>query len=451
MPRPRQSKALSVWMNGERVGLWHTRTGGSHTFVYADSWLASPLARPISLSLPLRPSNEPFREGVESFFDNLLPENRAIRERIQRRFRTTGSSAFDLLEAVGRDCVGALQLLPEDAVPGNLSTITGERFNEIQVADLLTSSLSDRNDNDGAASDHFRISLAGAQEKTGLLWHDNAWHRPTGTTPTTHIFKLPIGTGPHGIDLSTSVENEWLCGRILKAYGVPTAESQIWNFGDFKVLVVERFDRRLSSDKTWWLRLPQEDLCQATGTPPGIKYEVDGGPGIRAIMDLLQGSSRAEQDRKDFLRTQVIFWLLAAIDGHAKNFSVFLLPQGSYELTPRYDVLSAHPVIGHGRGKLSTHKAAMAMAVLGKNRHYRLQEIECRHWLETARRCGFAGMREIIDQLVGETPKVVAEVRTQIPEAFPERIAETILTGLTSQAAQLAEGLSVISFQGERN
>jgi len=96
------------------------------------------------------------------------------------------------------------------------------------------------------------------------------------------------------------------------------------------------------------------------------------------IMDLLQGSLRADEDRRSFLRTQVIFWLLVAIDGHAKNFSLFLLPQGDYELTPRYDVLSAHPVIGHGRGKLSAQKATLAMAVLGKNRYYRIAEIlEC--------------------------------------------------------------------------
>ncbi len=157
MPRPRQSRALSVWMNGERVGLWETPARGGHVFVYADSWLGSPHARPISLSLPLRPSNEPFRDGVGSFFDNLLPDNRAIRERIQRRFRTPGTDAFDLLRAVGRDCVGALQLLPEDAAPGKVSAITGERLSPARVAALLSRSLADRSPSDAAGDDHFRI------------------------------------------------------------------------------------------------------------------------------------------------------------------------------------------------------------------------------------------------------------------------------------------------------
>ena len=166
-------------MNGERVGLWRTPTRGTHTFAYDDRWLGSPHARPISLSLPLRPSGEPFRDGVEAFFDNLLPDNRGIRERIQRRFQVPSIAPFDLLQAVGRDCVGALQLLPEDALPGDLSRITGDRLGSAQVAQLLAATLADPRDGDPPSEDHFRISLAGAQEKTALLWHEGARHRPT--------------------------------------------------------------------------------------------------------------------------------------------------------------------------------------------------------------------------------------------------------------------------------
>ncbi len=172
--------------------------------------------------------------------------------------------------------------------------------------------------------DSFRISLAGAQEKTALLWHEGAWHKPTGATPTTHIFKLPMGVSPHGIDLSTSVENEWLCAQIVGGFSIPVAPCQMATFGDYKTLIVERFDRKLAPDDAWWLRLPQEDFCQATGTPPAYaSTRNEGSPGIRKIMELLLGSQRAEEDRRDFMRTQLLCsrWLLAAIDGHAKNFS----------------------------------------------------------------------------------------------------------------------------------
>src|SRR5262249_53309909 len=108
--RPKNSRALSVWMNGERVGQWRRTATGAQEFVYAESWLSSGAGRPLSLSLPMR--TEPLRNGVAEYFENLLPDSRRIRERIQRRFGAVSSGAFDLLREIGRDCVGALQLLP---------------------------------------------------------------------------------------------------------------------------------------------------------------------------------------------------------------------------------------------------------------------------------------------------------------------------------------------------
>jgi serine/threonine-protein kinase HipA len=292
------------------------------------------------------------------------------------------------------------------------------------------------------AGDDFRISLAGAQEKTALLWHKNAWHRPTGATPTTHILKLPIGGNPQGIDLSTSVENEWLCAQVVEAFGIPVAPCSMETFGEQRALVVERFDRRLSLDGKWFMRLPQEDFCQATATAPASRYESDGGPGIEKIMDLLRGSEKAQEDRHDFLRTQLVFWLLAAIDGHAKNFSIFLQAGGAFRLTPRYDNLSAHPMLGHGRGKLSPHKIRMAMAVRGKNRHYRWKEISARHWVETAKRCGVSEMKAIMEEVIARTPKAVEQATKRLPRKFPNQIAETIITGTVNAARLLGEQMA---------
>ncbi len=443
MGRPSKSRTLTVWMNGERVGDWRRPSGRGQEFLYAESWLSSSAARPISLSMPLRPSREPYRDWVEAFFDNLLPDNRQIRERIQRRFHTASIGAFDLLTEIGRDCVGALQLLPEGQDPDEVRKITSEPLSRDQVAELLHRSLGEPFARGADVDDTFRISLAGAQEKIALLLREGSWHRPTHATPTTHILKLPLGLNPQGIDLSTSVENEWLCSQIVRAYDVPVATCVIETFADFKVLAVERFDRRLSADSTWYLRLPQEDFCQATQTPPGLKYESDGGPGIAKMMELLLGSELAQQDRHVFMRTQVVFWLLAAIDGHAKNFSVFLLPAGGYRLTPCYDILSAHPVLGHGRGKLSAEKIKMAMAVQGKSRHYRWKEIQGRHWIETARRCGFGGMPTVIEDVIARTPDVVEQVRRVIPRGFPSEIADSTLEGLRSGSETLKADLSL--------
>ena len=75
------------------------------------------------------------------------------------------------------------------------------------------------------------------------------------------------------------------------------------------------------------------DICP-TGKPPGAKYQSDGGPGLLDIARLLQNSETREDDLQALLKAQLLFWLLAESDDHAKNFSLFLLPGGSYRLTP---------------------------------------------------------------------------------------------------------------------
>jgi len=427
-------------MNGELVAEWRVNPHGEHELRYAESWLSSDAARPLSLSLPLRPAGHPYRgERVSAFFDNLLPDNDVIRRRMQARFSTRSVDAFDLLAQVGRDCAGALQLMLKGELPPDPTHVVGVALDETQIEQVLGGIFVAPLGHRAGEDDDFRISLAGAQEKTAFLYHGGRWKKPSGATPTTHIFKLPIGkTKALGIDLTTSVENEWLCHEVLKAFDVPIAPCEMATFGAQRTLIVERFDRRWSTDGTWLVRLPQEDLCQATATPPGRKYERDGGPGIETIMDLLLGSRVAAQDRVDFFRTQVVFWLLCAIDGHGKNFSVFIEAQGQYRLTPRYDVISAYPVLGHGKGKLPTQKVKMAMAVSGRNRHYRWSEIRRAHWEETANRCGLSvDGSDLIDELVGQTSRVVERVRGAMPRDFPASVVEPILEGLATSSEAL--------------
>jgi serine/threonine-protein kinase HipA len=356
---------------------------------------------------------------------------------MQRRFRVPSADPFALLAEVGRDCVGAIQLLPEDDVPEGVRDIRCEALSAADVERILDDTLIAPMGQQDAGE--LRISIAGAQEKTALLWHADAWQRPLGTTPTTHIFKLPLGMMPQGIDMSTSVENEWLCARVLAAYGIEVAHSDIRCFGKHKVLVVERFDRRLAADRQWIMRLPQEDFCQATATPLALKYQSDGGPGIVEIMDILLGSERAADDRMSFLKTQLVYWLLCAIDGHAKNFSLFLLPAGRYRLAPRYDILSAYPILADG-GPFNERRLKMAMAPIGeKDRHYHWDKIHYTHWLATARRCGMLEfMTGLIDEVIDRTPEVVASVSAQLPPDFPPELAQAILGGIERAAAKLA-------------
>src|SRR4051812_1564032 len=441
MTRPTHSRALSVWANGERVGVWRIPARGPMEFSYDAAWIASPAGRPLSLSLPFAPGNLAHKgPRVLNYFDNLLPDSEVIRKRIAQRYQTETLDAFDLLQAIGRDCVGAVQLLPEDDVPEHVDRIEGTPLSEAEIETMLTRTVS--TPTLGAADqsdDDFRISLAGAQEKTALLWHEGQWKRPHGATPTTHIFKLPLGlVGNKLADLSTSVENEWLCLRILRAYGLPVANTEVVTFGKQRVLSVERFDRQLHSSGQWLLRLPQEDFCQVYGVPSHRKYENEGGPGVLDLARVLQQSVAAAQDIETLLASQILFWMLAAPDGHAKNFSIRLLAGGQYRLTPLYDVMSIWPVEGNGPNQWSWFKARLAMGMWSRSKHDAFREVQRRHFNTMAVKCSYGAHAEpLIRRLIDETPDVIARVSAELPERFPAKIAERIFKGLRSSAAKL--------------
>jgi serine/threonine-protein kinase HipA len=437
---------LAAWMNGQFVGSWSVDRG-SHRFSYDEAWLASPKRRALSLSLPITPTREVRGPAVANYFDNLLPDNERIRQRLARRYKTGSIEAFELLQAIGRDCVGALQLLPEGAAPEGWHRIDGAPLTEAQVAALLRAVPSDTVLGQGADDEDLRISLAGAQEKTALLFHRGRWHRPRGATPTTHILKLPLGLvgGSRRLDLGDSVENEWLCAQILAALGLPVAPAAIGQFEDQKALVVTRFDRSLqpadADGPAWIARLPQEDLCQAMGRSPSMKYEKDGGPSLADCLRLMQGSDDPH-DTTFFALTQLSFWLMAATDGHAKNYSLFLQPGDTYIATPLYDVLSIFPYVGDGANQFRWRKTELAFALRSKNVHYTLHTIQARHWHGFAMSYGGAAVWAEMQALVERVPAALARVEAALPKDFPEKTWQLIAKGMGEQAQRFRTGLS---------
>src|SRR6266853_1762822 len=319
-------------MNGERVGEWGTLRGVRAPFFrYEKSWANSPHGRALSLSLPETADREVRGPAVEYYFDNLLPDSAELRSRIRTRFKTRSSDAFDLLTAIGRDCVGAVQLLPPNDEPLGWDRVDAAPLTEEEVERTLRD-----------------VTVA---------------------TPTTHILKLPFGIiGGFRGDFSDSVENEWLCAQVLRELDLPVADAAIARFGEQRALVVTRFDRRWIGVDTaevqkkrfqprkgaWIARLPQEDLCQAMGLPHTLRYEADGGPSIPEALGLLANSEHPVRDQTNFVLAQLAFWLLGATDWHGKNFSLHHRTGGTYGMTPLYDVLSAWPIIGHGKNHLAT-------------------------------------------------------------------------------------------------
>jgi serine/threonine-protein kinase HipA len=424
MGRKKTSATLNIFMNGLPVGILKRTSSNMLELIYDDQWLESDMHRPISLSLSLF-SKKHRGDTVRYFFDNLLPDNQQILDRIQARYKIGKSDSFEILAEIGRDCIGAIQLTPNSGAIGDIRHITSKPQSDADIADTLRNYRLKPLGMD--ESEDFRISLAGAQEKTAFLLLEDKWHLPTGSTPTTHIFKQPIGKiEANNIDLSESVENEWLCHLILKAFGLPVANMEMHTFENTKALVVERFDRQWASDDSWIMRLPQEDFCQASGTSPAVKYESDGGPGIKDIMALLQGSSSADNDRYTFMKSVFLFWVLGATDGHAKNFSIFLEPEGRYRLTPLYDIISIYPLMA--KKQIHSSKVKMAMSVVGTKKKYIWERIHVNNWIRTADACNFSteAMHEIIQNVLTSMDNVIEKVQSQLPAAFPAHISEPI-------------------------
>jgi serine/threonine-protein kinase HipA len=432
MPRPKRHIPLNVLLNGRLVGHLNKSSAGAIDFQYDTGWLAWEHAMPVSLSLPLR-EDRYIGQPVIAVFENLLPDNDAIRRRLAASMQAEDSDAYSLLAVIGRDCVGALQFVREGVDAGPVGEVRGEEVTDEQIAETLkqlgTVPLG------VTAESEFRISIAGAQEKTALLREGDRWCKPLGATATTHILKPEIGKTRSGLDLTLSVENEHLCMKFASALGLPVAKTTIEHFAGQRVLVVERFDRSWIGGGRL-LRLPQEDCCQALSVPPDTKYQADGGPGMHEIINLLKGSDDPEADQKVFLKAQICFWLLAATDGHAKNFSVFLHPGGRFRLTPLYDIMSAQPNLD--ANEIRKNKLKLAMSV-GDQRHYVIDTILPRHFVQTANRSGVSTevVTALFEELLEDVPKALEKVRTELPSGFPEKLVESISHAVVSRLDHL--------------
>ena len=432
MGRKRQHIPLNVFLNTRLVGQLNREKSGASSFAYIDTWLEWQHAFPVSISLPLRDDKFTGTQ-VTAVFDNLLPDNETIRKHVAERVGASGIDAFSLLAEIGRDCIGALQFLPDGVDPQPLNQLTGTPLTDTQVSKMLSeldaAPLGIRREN------NFRISIAGAQEKTALLYHKGQWIEPSGPTPTTHIIKPQIGRLSNGMDLSNSVENEYLCMKFIGACGLQTANVEIAQFDSHKALIIERFDRKWT-DNGLLARLPQEDCCQALSIPPTRKYQNEGGPGIVDIMALLRGSDEPGKDRYDFFKAQILFWLIGATDGHAKNFSLALFSQGRFRMAPLYDILTLQPSFDNRQIPRRDFKMAMRV---GNSNQYNVEKILRRHITDTAHQAGFSHqlLNDLIEDIANTHESALNRIAESLPEDFPDNLIESISEAIKHRLPKL--------------
>lgn len=431
MARPSSKRSLDVWMNGRLVGDYTYSASTGVSFQYDKDWLDSGFA--VSRQLPLTDRVQR-GNGAAAVFENLLPDNTDLRRIIAERTDARSARPHDLLSVLGRDCVGAMQFVPKGSDPGDPFAYESAPQSEAEIAatlrDLAISPLGIRE------GEPFRISLAGAQEKTAYYFKDGAWHRPLGMTPTTHIFKRPMGVVSQQIDMSDSVENEYLCLALVRSLGLPANDAQIGVFEDQKALILTRFDRRIRQSDGKLLRMPQEDFLQAMGLESGQKYQEHGGPNFEDCVDLAKGSASRDADMKLLIKAQIVFWMIQATDGHAKNFSIEMLRDG-YKMTPLYDILSAapHEAGGHLRNK----DVRMAMSI-GDKRRYRIDQIHPRHFAQSAARAGIPQrvFADAISELADHGQTAIDLATTGLPDQIPDRVVGPIVA-LAKHRMQLLE------------
>jgi len=415
------TKELVAILDRREMGRFVRDNRGRVSFTYDDKWREARDTYPLSLSMPLA-LPEHGHAKTDPFLWGLLPDNDRVLAQWSRNFQVSARNAFGLIAAVGEDCAGAVQFVR----PERLDIILGKappKIEWLSVNEIAMRLRSLREDQTSwrTPRDTGQFSLAGVQPKTALLLEKGKWGVPSGRMPTTHILKPPTE------QFDGHAENEHLCLELGRAIGLPVANSQIMRFKDEIAIVIERYDRvRIA---TTWQRVHQEDTCQALSISPTRKYQSDGGPSIRAIVELLKSfSSNAPEDVGTFLDSIAYNWLIAGTDAHAKNYALLIAAQGQVRLAPLYDIASILPY-----RDLDIERAKFAMKI---GSEYRLRNINLYQWRKLAQEVRIdpgvliSRIDNIAQQLLEQIPEVGRSLKT---EGLKHSIVETLSKALTKR------------------
>jgi serine/threonine-protein kinase HipA len=404
-------RTLDIWWDGRRVGQLTQDRHGELGFAYAPDWLDDEAAQPLSASLPKRA--EPFtRRECRPFFGGLLPEE-GQRDAAAQALGVSRANDFALIDRLGGDVAGALQLLPPGDVPAILAS--GQRpiplddaglirvLDALPVRPLL------------AGEEGLRLSLAGAQSKVPVVLVDGAVALPAPGEPTTHILKPPISR------FSATTENEAFVMRLAAAIGLDVAPVEPRIVRNRTFLLVQRYDRAIGADGNV-RRIHQEDFCQALAVAPETKYASEGGPTFKDGFALLRRVvARPAVDVLKLLDAVIFNVIAGNADAHGKNFSILYSIEGP-RLAPLYDLLAtvAYPALS----------PRFAMRV---GKRATLAELDVKGWTAFAAEAGLGlplirrRVAEISHGVIARAGEVAAElVRPGFDQAAIEGLAAMI-------------------------
>jgi serine/threonine-protein kinase HipA len=418
------SNALDVYLHGDRAGRLERKSQARLSFAYAADWIEAGQA-PISLSLPVRgPAFD--HEECAPFFEGLLPEGDFLKA-VSRTLHVSARNPFQLLAEIGGECAGAISVGPVGGpVPGQ--TAHPPRWLGDGELSKLLGDLPDRpllgtiDEEDG-----FRISLAGAQDKVGVLFDGARIGLGRGNPPSTHIVKAPIPR------VDEAIANEAFCMTLAAHASLDAARAEPRCSGHHEYLLVHRYDRDESMEPDG--RLHQEDFCQALGVAPAVKYENEGGPNVADCARLIHRHSDAPaRDIIVFLDALLFNFLIGNNDAHSKNYSLLLDGPGGIRIAPLYDLLSIAAIQGASRDLAMRYGGEKRAAYLRRRHIRRLgDELEVKPTLVERR------AQAIVDSVLAASE----DARCSLPPEFQDRpVLDRIAAILGERSARLLKALS---------
>jgi serine/threonine-protein kinase HipA len=411
------TQELIAIFGASEVGRIRRTQNGKLSFRYNDEWRTRSSSYPLSLSMPLA-STEHKHDRINAFLWGLLPDNERVLQTWSRKFHVSARDAFGLISHVGEDCAGAIQFIRPERMEAINEEPEEEEIDWLTQADVAERLRRLRRDHSAwrTPSDTGQFSLAGAQPKTALVLQDNRWGVPSGKTPTTHILKPPTG------EWDGHAENEHFCLELAAQLGLVVARSSVRWFENEIAIVIERYDRLPTPEGI--VRVHQEDTSQALGLLPTSKYESDGGPGVKTIVELVRNfSDRPQDDVSGFLDAVAFNWLIAGTDAHAKNYSLLIGSGSTVRLAPLYDIASILPYPG-----IVPQKIRLAMKI-GSN--YRIRDIGLHQWRNLAK-----DVRVSEEQYVSRLRTLAAELPAHISVIEEQTRTEGLLHPLIPKLAE---------------
>lgn len=419
--------------NNMLVGQFVQQSKTNLSFSYSDEWLAYDSAFPISLSLPLA-RGECSEFNALNFIHNLLPDLKEERLSLAHSVGVQSNDAFNLLSKIGHDCTGGISFTESRQAPN-----IGWEYREISASEL--NELVTQRKSFLPFFGEYRPCISGTQRKTTLTRLNGKWYVPQGKSISSHIIKYPMDAIVQSnsvLDMSSSVENEFICNRIAKELGFNVPDIEIIRAeSGAKALVVERFDRCFVDGVV--SRRHQEDFCQIFGVPEHQKYQSENNLGVSKIIDVLSLSAERKANNHDFFKFMVLQCLLGATDGHLKNFSVHIAPGGHYQLAPFYDLLSAYPAVGVTG--LNKRKLKLAMGLKASRGYkYHINKICLRHIEQTAAQFGIsnANCHEITSAFLAQFSSALSS----IDKRFPEKEFSLVKDAIFQHSTEIVEKLN---------